>query len=467
MPRNTASEINAEEYQRPKTDSLSDPFALDFFAQSTVEIVEPDEVVTIVSPENAVAQPQPEIFTRTWQQDLPRISISDVSRGNVFSQIPDDFAKIVLSVAAESLAQRLMNNQAAICEIVSAEESNSVIEAETLSGEQFVFLNFSVEPNQVNGVLALNPVFAVKAIKKGFGYEVGEEEKRQLSKNELAVIEFFALGCLSDLNKSVARPLFRLQNVEQTVPKWLHTKDSNKNRHGLTVKIVVQLDDVADVARLFLPYELIKSLSETDNLLLKKRKNTNLSKIVSSVRLRIGIGETDLDSGELAVLEAGDVILLERPTVNLHDKALSGNVSLLIGGECQPSLSGDLSTFENLIFEIREINQNNEQSQPDRLRMSELQNTDQTTESNDFDQNGEADGNSLALEKVLVTLRAEIAARRISLDELAALRVNQIIELGARASDPIELTVDGKTVAIGELVNIEDSLGVRLTRVLV
>ncbi|HKP72023.1 MAG TPA: FliM/FliN family flagellar motor C-terminal domain-containing protein, partial [Pyrinomonadaceae bacterium] len=69
-----------------------------------------------------------------------------------------------------------------------------------------------------------------------------------------------------------------------------------------------------------------------------------------------------------------------------------------------------------------------------------------------------------ALEGLLLTLHVELPARRISLEELSRLRAGQVLELGCRPTDPVELVADGRRVAVGELVDVEGRLGVRVTR---
>jgi flagellar motor switch/type III secretory pathway protein FliN len=68
------------------------------------------------------------------------------------------------------------------------------------------------------------------------------------------------------------------------------------------------------------------------------------------------------------------------------------------------------------------------------------------------------------LDNLLLTVRVELPARRISLEELTRLRAGQILDLDCRATDPVELVADGRSVATGELVDIEGRLGVRVTR---
>ena len=75
----------------------------------------------------------------------------------------------------------------------------------------------------------------------------------------------------------------------------------------------------------------------------------------------------------------------------------------------------------------------------------------------------EGDGAGV-LESLMLTVHVELAARRITLDELARLRAGQILELGCRADDPVELVADGRRIATGELVDVEGRLGVRITQ---
>lgn len=474
MPKNNALETSAEDRLRAQTDELADPFALDIFASSTIEpaILE-DEDDAGATETNAEPSTVDE-FGRDWHLTLPRASAADVYSNNVLTKISSDLAANLLEIAASGLSECVANNQVSVvCTRISTEENDLKSKAAEFAREETVFFEFAIEPQRARGALALDAAFAVKAIKKSFAYEADTEEKRNLSENELAVAEFFALNCLSRINKWFAEPLFRLQNAAQKPPEWLQNQpdgdagdNAEKPLRGLFCKIKVALDDEATIAALFLPFDLLESLSATNNPLLtaRERGSRDLSKIISSVRVRVNLGETDLSSGDLTAISAGDVVLIERPAIEFADFSINGGVEARIGSERTASFYGNLSTDETLKFALYEVNQSNETGGAIRLKMQD----EQPEESNGFDSNNEEAGEaaSLALEKIAITLRAEIASRRITLDELANLRLNQIIELGARPTDPIELVADGKTVAIGELVNIEDNLGVRLTKIL-
>lgn len=59
-------------------------------------------------------------------------------------------------------------------------------------------------------------------------------------------------------------------------------------------------------------------------------------------------------------------------------------------------------------------------------------------------------------------LVVELGRVQLTADEVIRLRSGQIIELGRTPNDPVDLVVNGKLVAKGELVEIEGSIGVKL-----
>jgi type III secretion system YscQ/HrcQ family protein len=84
-----------------------------------------------------------------------------------------------------------------------------------------------------------------------------------------------------------------------------------------------------------------------------------------------------------------------------------------------------------------------------------------------MEENSQADSGEGAalLDGLLLTVHVELAGRRMRMDELAQLRAGQILELGCRATDPVDLVVEGRSIARGELVDIEGRLGVRIAQV--
>jgi type III secretion system YscQ/HrcQ family protein len=66
---------------------------------------------------------------------------------------------------------------------------------------------------------------------------------------------------------------------------------------------------------------------------------------------------------------------------------------------------------------------------------------------------------------VPVTLTVELGRLNLSLRQVADLKPGDVLELGRRPSEPVELTSGGRLVARGELVQIDTELGVRVTNV--
>ena len=67
--------------------------------------------------------------------------------------------------------------------------------------------------------------------------------------------------------------------------------------------------------------------------------------------------------------------------------------------------------------------------------------------------------------EIPATLVVELGRASLPLAQLARLQAGELIELDRDPREPVELTCNGRLVARGELVQIDDRLGVRLTSV--
>ncbi len=66
---------------------------------------------------------------------------------------------------------------------------------------------------------------------------------------------------------------------------------------------------------------------------------------------------------------------------------------------------------------------------------------------------------------VRVQVSVELGRRRMTLGELLALGRGSVVELDKLAGEPLDLRVNGRLVARGEAVLVNDRFGVRLTEV--
>ncbi|KCZ92211.1 FliM/FliN family flagellar motor switch protein [Hyphomonas johnsonii] len=67
---------------------------------------------------------------------------------------------------------------------------------------------------------------------------------------------------------------------------------------------------------------------------------------------------------------------------------------------------------------------------------------------------------------VPVTVTVSIGQARLSVSEILELRTESVVPLTSRIDDPVDLTIDNKVIARGELVETDDGcLGVKITEI--
>ncbi len=70
-----------------------------------------------------------------------------------------------------------------------------------------------------------------------------------------------------------------------------------------------------------------------------------------------------------------------------------------------------------------------------------------------------------AVHDVPVTVQAVLGRARMAIGELMQLKANAVIELDRRVGEPVDIFVNNRLIARGEVVLIENSLGVTLTEI--
>jgi flagellar motor switch protein FliN len=72
---------------------------------------------------------------------------------------------------------------------------------------------------------------------------------------------------------------------------------------------------------------------------------------------------------------------------------------------------------------------------------------------------------SLVLD-VPVSLTIELGSCRLPMKEVLQLNIGSVVQLDKPADAPVELSVNGKLIARGEVVVVEDKFGVKITEVI-
>jgi flagellar motor switch protein FliN/FliY len=68
-----------------------------------------------------------------------------------------------------------------------------------------------------------------------------------------------------------------------------------------------------------------------------------------------------------------------------------------------------------------------------------------------------------SVQQVRVPVQVVLGRTEISLEDLSRIDIGSIIELKSLAGEPVEFVVSGEIVALGEVVVIDESFGIRLT----
>jgi type III secretion system YscQ/HrcQ family protein len=160
----------------------------------------------------------------------------------------------------------------------------------------------------------------------------------------------------------------------------------------------------------------------------------------AQVAARLELGRTALPRADFAGLEAGDVVIFDR--IGVRD-VRGGPVTLCLGrGGFRARLDGEALTVET----------------PYRLNLGAP-----TMDKEEEAKPDEAGTNQL-LGELPVEVACELGRVTMSGKELLELRPGAVIPVGRPLAGPVDLTVGGRVVARGELVDVEGEIGVRVVQ---
>ncbi len=461
--------------------NAADPFASDIFADSqTAENGEPE------------IEPQVEVEKdKRWVWRLPKVSRPAVDWNALRRGLPLDFSEELPQMLAESMAIYLNFTGKNPIEFFLLTERETFETPET--GDSW-WLNVGIEQSEAEFSVEIADVFAVWLVDAMLENKFQNRARiRRLTPSETAVLEFLAVNLTVETNKIINAPLFVFRGLSRKCPDWMtrnNNGDAEKMRlvsnwqtiHGL-LQSIVKIHLTADVLKALQPDE--------NNLLTNSPRRAAMWKSfgnrVKDVRARLFLGDAQVTLADIAGLETGDVVLTENYGFSVKRGAFDGAAEIFLGDGETVKLSGvfepsDLKTPDEteadpdakslmrrvksndvLRFFIERIEELETPQYLEKAMPNEENGLEAPEGVESYDDSNEV---SVPLENLAVTLRVELEARRLSLEEVGNLRVNQIIELGARVTDTVNLLIDNKTVALGELVEIEDRLGVRIVQIL-
>ena len=175
------------------------------------------------------------------------------------------------------------------------------------------------------------------------------------------------------------------------------------------------------------------------------------------VTLRLTAAHLELSPDDIANIEGGDIILLENHGLQKSAAGIEGTVFVTLGFGKNGGFKGRLRIDgEQVKLEVVEIVT---QEQPLEASMPEDHDNDEDTGADNLP---ETEG---LLRDVDASIAVELGRLRMNAAQVVRLRSGQVLRLARGPLDPVDLVVNGKLFARGELVEIDGEMGVRLIQV--
>jgi type III secretion system YscQ/HrcQ family protein len=460
----------------------ADPFADDIFAtnrkhfeETTPETIAPNEL--------------------QWTRRLKKAAHAKIRWSALLAALPPDFSEKLprhLSGALENLLTLPPEHGIELLPLVT-KEINRAEDFPPVANHSW-WLGVSVQQSEAEFAVEIDNAFAVWLVDAMLGEKVSEQIiLRRLTDTETTVLEFLLLNLIYEANRSVQSPVFKIRSLAREMPARFANARANfaKGDSILAASWQIVHGLLPSIVRIYLSPETLKSLSAAENSLLNSAPRRaawqRFQNHANDARARIALGQIELTLSELASLETGDVALIENNNLTIFGGNLFGSAEIFLGDGENLKVSGEILSPEAASPEAFE---ENDASVDNKILvksfsanqkwkfvvtgLSEAENpldfgqTMAETDENLSDETGAQDsgGNALAVENLALTLRVELEARRLTLAEIADLRENQILELGVSPTDSVNLLIENRVVGRGELVEIEERLGVRITKLM-
>lgn len=200
--------------------------------------------------------------------------------------------------------------------------------------------------------------------------------------------------------------------------------------------------------------------------------------------LNLEIGKTRVTKEELQALSVGDFLMIERASYNPETKKGTMLLSLAETPLFQVKTKDETIKildyahyYEESPMDEDEFPEDYREDEIEREWEEDLDNEEEFSQSEDEgEENVEPDEESHTAEieeptelfspnKVPLTLNVEVSRIKMSLEKLLELSPGNVLELSVRPEQGVTLTLSGKSVARGELIQVGDVLGIKITEI--
>lgn len=467
-----------------KGKTSADPFAGDIFADSRAE----------KTVEENIAEPAKEA-PPAWNHRLRKAALSKADWNNLHRNLPLDFVDELPRSLVASLSALLNSKDKTIGEFlfINEREINRPEEIPPVNPDSW-WLTTTIENSSAEIYLEIGNVFAGWLVDAILDENIAEPTAiRQLTPSETAVLEFAALQLTHDANQTLQSPVFKFRSLRHQIPGALKKRFETETPSLLVADWQIVYGRQTSLVKIHVLPEALEALQPNENSLVDSPTHraswSRYQTRAENLRMRIDFGQSELTFAELAALENNDIILLEKLSFYLQNRNLKGQAEIYLGDDANTIISGNLilqspvsaenvaetaTRTDNKVL-VRQLNTTfplqisitkiAATERPQLFENSMLEENENAAETSETEGAGPVE-KGLSIENIGVTLRVELEARRLSLEEAANLRINQVIDLGVSPTDSVNLLINDKIVGRGEIVEVKNRLGVRVIKLL-
>ncbi len=337
------------------------------------------------------------------------------------------------------------------------------------------------QPNKTRGLLEVELSLAHAVLDILLGGAGEAVALRPLTDIEEGVLTYVLLETLKALtpNLDPSLPKLRLEGVCSGFDEAVGLLGDEPNL--AVVQLRAQFGQHTGYVRLFVPQTVLATANPpSDAEIRRARRAADASAHASRLAgartyLRAEIGEVAISSNDLAQLRERDVVLIEQLAAR-PDRGEGGTAKVRVGGgitgyfEATVALEAGRFRLTLGALKLGEEAMGAEAAEAPPAG-AEGEAAPKLGEGPDESTNPGSGGGRMSdenkegaelLNDIPLSLAVEIGRVPITAEEVVSLKAGQVIDLNRVPGEPLDLSVGGKVVARGELVEIEGNLGVRV-----
>jgi type III secretion system YscQ/HrcQ family protein len=342
-------------------------------------------------------------------------------------------------------------------------------------GEPTFLAVLTPQPNKTRGLLEVELGLAHLALDLLLGGAGDTVALRPLTDIEEGVMTYVIIETLKALapNLDPSLPKLRIEGVVRSFDEVQSLIGEDENLAVVQLKAVFGTH--SGYVRLFIPETVLATANPPEDASVRRVRRAadadanaaRLRQVKTSVRAEIG--QVEISSGDLAQLRERDVILVDALTCR-PDQGGAGTAKLKVGrgrvGHADAEIVAQDGRFSAKItgFSLGEPAPTGPEEGDDAPAPALGEGGEESTYSgirgrNDVEGNG---AGADLMNDIPLQISIELARVAVTAEEVVALKVGHVFDLQKNAGEPLDLSVNGRIVARGELVEIDGNLGIRI-----